>query len=54
MRDAEDTHAASSIEDYMRGRARHVLTQTGIQLPIHDAESFLRASARAGLLRIVR
>ncbi len=54
MRDSEHAEAASSIEDYMRGRARHVFTQTGIQLSIHDAESFLRASARAGLLRIVR
>jgi tetratricopeptide (TPR) repeat protein len=54
MRDAEGTQAAASIEDYMKGRASHVFSQTGIQLPSHDAESFLRASARAGLLRIVR
>jgi tetratricopeptide (TPR) repeat protein len=55
MRDADGGGtAAASIEDYMKGRARHVFTETGIQLPSHDAESFLRASARAGLLRIVR
>ena len=54
MRDAEGREGAASIEDFMQGRARHVFTQTGIQLPSHDAESFLRASARAGLLRIVR
>jgi hypothetical protein len=38
----------------MQGRARSVFRQTGIRIPSHDAESFLRASARAGLLRIVR
>ena len=54
MRDAEGTETAASIEDYMVGRANHVFSQTGVQLPSHDAESFLRASARAGLLRIVR
>lgn len=54
MRDADTSREGSTLEDYMRGRARHVLTQTGIQLPSHDVESFLRASARAGLLRIVR
>ena len=54
MRDAETTGLGATLEDYMKGRARSVLTQTGIQLPSHDAESFLRASARAGLLRIVR
>jgi tetratricopeptide (TPR) repeat protein len=54
MRDAEGSEAAASIEAFMQGRARRVFSQTGIQLPSHDAESFLRASARAGLLRIVR
>jgi hypothetical protein len=38
----------------MQRTARRVLTATGIHLPSHDAESFIRASARAGLLRIVR
>ncbi len=55
MRDAERAEEGSpTLEDYMRVRARAVFRQTGIHLPIHDAESFLRASARAGLLRIVR
>jgi tetratricopeptide (TPR) repeat protein len=57
MRDADAVAAAdtgATLEDYMKGRARHVFTETGIELPSHDAESFLRASARAGLLRIVR
>jgi tetratricopeptide (TPR) repeat protein len=54
MRDAEPPGPESTLQDYMQGRARSVFRQTGIQLPSHDAESFLRASARAGLLRIVR
>lgn len=54
MRDADGRQPASTLEDYMKGRAHHVFRQTGIKLPSHDAESFLRASARAGLLRIVR
>ncbi len=54
MRDSDAEVAGHTIEEYMQRTARRVLTQTGIQLPVHDAESFVRASARAGLLRIVR
>jgi tetratricopeptide (TPR) repeat protein len=54
MRDADAEVAGHTVEEYMQRTARRVLTSTGIQLPSHDAESFLRASARAGLLRIVR
>ena len=54
MRDADADVAGHTVEEYMQRTARRVLTATGIQLPSHDAESFIRASARAGLLRIVR
>src|SRR5688572_3781277 len=54
MRDADAEVAGHTVEEYMQRTARRVLTSTGIQLPSHDAESFVRASARAGLLRIVR
>ncbi len=54
MRDADAEVMGHTVEEYMQRTARRVLTQTGIQLPSHDAESFIRASARAGLLRIVR
>jgi tetratricopeptide (TPR) repeat protein len=54
MRDADTDVAGHTVEEYMQRTARRVLTATGIQLPSHDAESFIRASARAGLLRIVR
>jgi tetratricopeptide (TPR) repeat protein len=54
MRDADADVAGHTLEEYMQRTARRVLTQTGIQIPSHDAEAFVRASARAGLLRIVR
>jgi len=54
MRDADAEVAGHTIEEYMQRTARRVLTATGITLPSHDAEAFVRASARAGLLRIVR
>ena len=54
MRDADAEVAGHTVEEYMQRTARRVLTATGIQLPSHDAESFIKASARAGLLRIVR
>jgi tetratricopeptide (TPR) repeat protein len=54
MRDADAEVAGNTVEEYMQRTARRVLTATGIQLPSHDAEAFVRASARAGLLRIVR
>jgi len=54
MRDADAEVAGYTIEEYMQRTSRRVLTATGITLPSHDAESFVRASARAGLLRIVR
>ena len=54
MRDADAEVAGYTVEEYMQRTARRVLTATGIALPSHDAESFIRASARAGLLRIVR
>src|SRR5437867_1396357 len=54
MRDGDAEVEGHTIEEYMQRTARRVLTATGISLPSHDAESFIRASARAGLLRIVR
>jgi tetratricopeptide (TPR) repeat protein len=54
MRDADAEVAGHTVEEYMQRTARRVMTATGITLPSHDAESFIKASARAGLLRIVR
>ncbi len=43
-----------SIFDYMRDAARVVRSLTGMSVPDDDPERFLRASARAGILRIER
>lgn len=53
MRDAADASQERSIEDYMRSEARRGMNLTGRPIPASDAESFLRGSADAGLLRIV-
>ncbi len=45
---------AHSVEEFMSGVSQHGFRQTGIRIPTHDAESFIRGSAVAGLLRIVR
>jgi tetratricopeptide (TPR) repeat protein len=53
MRD-EKGNPTHSLQEFMSDAARHATKQTGVQIPSHDAESFIRASAVAGLLRIVR
>ncbi len=54
MRDADRTYADRSVEEYMRRTATRWYSETGVRIPSHDAESFIRAIAHAGLLRIVR
>jgi len=53
MRDTlgDPTH---TMQDFMRRAARRGFRETGVQIPTHDAESFIKGSADAGLLRIVR
>jgi tetratricopeptide (TPR) repeat protein len=53
MRD-ETGNPADSVHEYMTGVSQRGFRQTGVHIPTHDAESFLRGSAVAGLLRIVR
>ena len=43
-----------SVEEFMSDVARHGFQERGVLIPTHDAESFIRGSAVAGLLRIVR
>jgi Flp pilus assembly protein TadD len=45
---------ARSMHEYMVAEARRGFTMTGVKIPTVDAESFIRGSADAGLLRIVR
>ncbi|HEX7546088.1 MAG TPA: tetratricopeptide repeat protein [Gemmatimonadaceae bacterium] len=52
MRDAS-AQPAKSVQDFMSSEARRGLALTGILISTADAESFVRGSADAGLLRIL-
>jgi tetratricopeptide (TPR) repeat protein len=52
MRDAS-AQPAKSVQDFMQCEARRGLSLTGILISTADAESFVRGSADAGLLRIL-
>ena len=39
---------------FMSRMAKRTYRETGVRVPSHDAELFVRASADAGLLRIVQ
>ena len=43
-----------SVAEYMARMAKRAFRETGVRVPHHDAELFVRGSADAGLLRIVR
>jgi len=51
--DAEGGHEVS-LETFMTRVARRTFRETGVRVPSHDVELFVRASADAGLLRIVQ
>ncbi len=53
MRD-EKGDPSHSIEEFMSDVAQHGFEERGVHIPTHDAESFIRGSAVAGLLRILR
>jgi Flp pilus assembly protein TadD len=53
MKNDDATFADRSVEEFIAGRAERA-AKRGVQIPVTDAESFIRASAEAGLLRIVR
>ena len=54
MRDANVAYAGRSLSEFMMTEARRGFSITGVEIPTSDAESFIRGSADAGLLRIVR
>ena len=54
MRDASVAAQGRSIQEFMLSEARRQLAVTGMELSTTDPESFIRGSADAGLLRIVR
>lgn len=53
MRDASTGGRGKTVEEFMQSEARRGFALTGMLIPTRDAESFLRASADAGLLRIL-
>jgi len=53
MRDASSTGGGRTEVEFMQSEARRGFSLTGRLIPTGDAESFLRGSADAGLLRIV-
>jgi tetratricopeptide (TPR) repeat protein len=54
MRDSHTGTAGRSVEEFMGSVARQLYSAKGIDIPTSDAESFLKATAKAGLIRIVR
>ncbi len=54
MRDADGGYAGRSVDAYMSVEAQRAFEQSGVQISTADPESFIRGSADAGLLRIVR
>ena len=49
-------HGASlvSLSEFMASLARRGREETGVIIPLTDAEAFIRGSAEAGVLRIVQ
>jgi tetratricopeptide (TPR) repeat protein len=54
MRDANTTWAGRPVLDFMMNEARRGYSLTGVVIPTGDAESFIKGSADAGLLRILK
>jgi tetratricopeptide (TPR) repeat protein len=53
MKDDAAEWAGGSLEEYMAASAKRWRKQTGLAIPATDPESFLRAGADAGVLRIL-
>lgn len=53
MKEGNGTFAARSVQDFMANEARRGFSLTGMVIPIGNAESFIKGSADAGLLRII-
>ncbi|HEX2721368.1 MAG TPA: tetratricopeptide repeat protein [Gemmatimonadaceae bacterium] len=54
MSEARGVAGVDSLKEFMQTEARRGYSLTGYLIPTEDAESFIRGSADAGLLRIVR
>lgn len=54
MKAADIEWAEATIAEFMAGLARRGQAETGIVIPLTDAEAFIRGSAEAGVLRIIQ
>ncbi|HEX5386878.1 MAG TPA: tetratricopeptide repeat protein [Gemmatimonadales bacterium] len=54
MKAADREWADASMAEYMLGLARRGRAETGVVIPVTDAEAFIRGSAEAGVLRIIQ
>jgi Tfp pilus assembly protein PilF len=54
MRDNDAAYSGRPIEEYLTEAAARASKLAGVTIPATDAESFIRGSADAGLLKIVR
>jgi tetratricopeptide (TPR) repeat protein len=53
MRSARGARGGRTLQEFMQAEARRASAQTGVSIPASDAESFIRGSADAGILRIL-
>jgi Flp pilus assembly protein TadD len=54
MRDSAGAWSERPVHEFMMNEARRGFSLTGVVIPTGDAESFIRGSADAGLLRILK
>jgi Tfp pilus assembly protein PilF len=54
MKAADMEWEAATLADFMAGLARRGQAETGVVIPVTDAEAFIRGSAEAGVLRIIQ
>ena len=52
MKEADLEWAGASLAEFMLSQAERGRAETGVIIPVSDAETFIRASAQAGVLRI--
>lgn len=54
MKAADREWADASLAEFMVGLAHRGRAETGVVIPVTDAEAFIRGSAEAGVLRIIQ
>ena len=54
MKAADRAWADAPLADFMTDLARRGAAETGVVIPVTDAEAFIRGSAEAGVLRIIQ